>query len=72
MYFTAYFIVALWKSICQFMANPANAINKLLTGHLISCGQLHIFFKKCKGAIFQASFAGQDLVANALISHYWE
>lgn len=52
------------------MANPANAINKLLTGHLISCGQLHIFFKKCKGAILQASFAGQDLVANALISHY--
>lgn len=70
MYFTAYFVVALWKSIRQFMANPANAINKLLTGPLL--WPITYFFKKCKGAIFQASFAGQDLVANALISHYWE
>lgn len=53
MYFTAYFVVALWKSIRRFMANPANAINKLLTGPLISCGQLHIFLKSVKEQFFK-------------------
>ena len=50
------------------MANCTNTVNKLLTGHLISCS--HVCWKSQKGTVSQASLTGPDRVFSVLISLY--
>lgn len=50
------------------MANCTNTVNKLLTGHLISCS--HVHWKSQKGTVSQASLTGRDHVFSVLISLY--